>query len=170
MKLFISVAVAVAAASAYTIYKRHQTAKHYASIVAGLAEPHKYKDALVIVVDVGSSSIRASLYALVRKARYETNEKPQEVEWVMLRGSMQQLVLEDIMDSNGEADIYRIENAVEAVIDRVLKYIRAAGLEEQVMGIGFSTFVMNFLGVDAQGVAVTPIYTVSLVQVRNYLF
>ncbi|GLE01688.1 hypothetical protein PINS_up010522 [Pythium insidiosum] len=141
-----------------------------AALVAGLAAPEKYQDAaLVLVVDVGSSSIRASCYALVdaltgraiaRASRRDLERADVDaVEWVMLQGSMTQLPMSSVINSAGEAELAQIENAVETAIDRTLAFVRAAGLSRQLRGVGFSTFAMNLVGVDAKGAAVTPVYT-----------
>lgn len=124
-------------------YKQQQQQRAYAELMTGLAQPQRYRSApVVIVVDVGSSSIRASCFALVRRGAGNA------VEWVMLNGSLQQVQNADCIDANGEADIHQIAARVESVVDGALRFLRATQLTGKIVGVGFSTFAMNILGIN----------------------
>ncbi|TMW60366.1 hypothetical protein Poli38472_000408 [Pythium oligandrum] len=174
-----AVAATAALVGGYAVYAQHQRQQKVLEVaLAGAANVDAYREsALLIVVDVGSSSIRASCFALVGAATgrgfqgkkycdgksasgHKTRDSAAEgVEWVMLKGSLQQLKMDGIINSHGEADIHRIEKSVETVLDRVMEFVRAIGFSKHVRGVGFSTFAMNILGVDHKGKAVTPVYT-----------
>ncbi|RLN05681.1 hypothetical protein BBJ28_00012515 [Nothophytophthora sp. Chile5] len=137
------VAAAAGAACAWAFARRLRRQRleqeAYVALMRGLAEPHKYRDApVVIVVDVGSSSIRASCFALVAGA-----------EWVVVNGSLQQQHLDSI-DVHGEADSAHIAATVERILDQALAFLRATQLTGRIVGVGFSTFAMNVLGVDSK--------------------
>ncbi|GMF29716.1 unnamed protein product [Phytophthora lilii] len=78
--------------------------------------------------------------------------------WVLVDGSLQQQHVSSI-DAHGEADCAQICASVEQILDRTMDFLRAAGLTQKLLGVGFSTFAMNVLGVDARGNVVTPVYT-----------
>ncbi|KAJ0401017.1 hypothetical protein P43SY_009897 [Pythium insidiosum] len=169
LRASIAAGALLLAAGGYAAVQRRLRVQReeYAALVAGLAAPERYRDAaLVLVVDVGSSSIRASCYALVDAAtgralgRRPCAAARAAVEWVMLQGSLTQLPMNAVINAAGEAALDQIERAVESVIDRTLEFVRAAGLAGQLRGVGFSTFAMNLVGVDAKGAPVTPVYTV----------
>lgn len=150
MKLVAPAVLAAAAAAAtlasaafvFTQHKlKQQQQQTYAELMTGLAQPQLYRDApIVIVVDVGSSSIRASCFAMLRRDGHV-------VEWVLLNGSLQQ-VHSDCIDANGEADILQIAAKVEGVVDGALRFLRATLLTSKIVGVGFSTFAMNILGIN----------------------
>ncbi|KAK1936565.1 Gluconokinase [Phytophthora citrophthora] len=147
MKLFLPLLAASSAACAW-LYRSRLQRLQYSEYVRGLAQPQQYRGLpVVIVVDVGSSSIRASCFALVSEAQ-----------WVLINGSLQQQHVSSI-DVHGEADGAKIEASVEKILDQTMDFLRATDLTEKIVGIGFSTFAMNVLGVDAKGEMVTPVYT-----------
>jgi len=141
-KTVLAAAVAVSGALALgALAQQHRVRAERLALLAGRAQPDKYRDApLVIVVDVGSSSVRASCFALV-------HTEAQDAEWVLLDGSMQQQHA-DAIDEHGEADVRRIAATVERLVDGALAFLRATGLSDRVVGVGFSTFAMNVLGID----------------------
>ncbi|OWZ03481.1 Glycerol kinase [Phytophthora megakarya] len=145
MKLFLPL---VAAVSAAWIYRSRQQRLQHAAYLRGFAEPQQYRGLpVVIVVDVGSSSIRASCFALVSEAQ-----------WVLINGSLQQQHVSSI-DVHGEADGDQIAATVEQILDHTMAFLRFTNLTQTLVGVGFSTFAMNVLGVDAKGKAVTSVYT-----------
>ncbi|CEG50126.1 carbohydrate kinase fggy [Plasmopara halstedii] len=144
MKLFLPLFVASSATCAWLYYNRQKRR----SYLYGLAQPHRYRGLPVaVVIDIGSSSIRASCFALVSDA-----------EWVLINGSLHQQHVNSI-DFNGEADIKKIAAFTEQILDRVMNFLRVMDLTHTIVGVGFSTFAMNMLGVDVQGDAITPVYT-----------
>ncbi|KAG1692867.1 hypothetical protein DVH05_024157 [Phytophthora capsici] len=147
MKLFLPLLAASSVACAW-LYRSHLQRLQYKEYVRGLAQPQQYQGLpVVIVVDVGSSSIRASCFALVSEAQ-----------WVLINGSLQQQHVSSI-DAHGEADGFKIEASVEKILDQTMDFLRATDLTERLVGVGFSTFAMNVLGVDTKGKMVTPVYT-----------
>ena len=62
---------------------------------------------------------------------------------------MQQRAI-DCIDHRGEADIGSITLNVEELLDRIVFFLRASKLQGSIVGLGFSTFVMNLLGVDEE--------------------
>lgn len=147
MKLVLPL-VATASAGLAWLYRSHQQRLQREAFVRGTAQPERYRGLPVaIVVDVGSSSIRASCWALTSGAH-----------WTLVEGSLHQQHLDSI-DAHGEADINKIAATVELVLDGALQFLRIVGLTDKLVGVGFSTFAMNVLGVDTEGKAVTPVYT-----------
>uniref|UniRef100_K3W9T1 Carbohydrate kinase FGGY N-terminal domain-containing protein n=1 Tax=Globisporangium ultimum (strain ATCC 200006 / CBS 805.95 / DAOM BR144) TaxID=431595 RepID=K3W9T1_GLOUD len=160
-----ALASAALAAAQYSRRKKQQEAAAYVALMRGLAQPRRYRDApIVIVVDVGSSSIRASCFALVPQpssasaTTVNASRSNSGVEWVLINGSLQQLH-SDCIDANGEADILQVAAKVETVVDGALQFLRATQLTNKIVGVGFSTFAMNILGIDDKGSPVSPVYT-----------
>ncbi|KAF1774060.1 Carbohydrate kinase, FGGY, C-terminal [Phytophthora cactorum] len=147
MKLFLPLLAASSAACAW-LYRSHQQRLQHEEYLCGLAQPQQYRGLpVVIVVDVGSSSIRASCFALVSEAQ-----------WVLIDGSLQQQHVSSI-DIHGEADGTKIAASVEKILDQTMDFLRATDLTQELVGVGFSTFAMNVLGVDTKGDVVTTVYT-----------
>ncbi|KAG7398281.1 hypothetical protein PHYBOEH_011365 [Phytophthora boehmeriae] len=147
MKLVLPLLASASVALAFA-YRSRQLRLQQQEFMRGAASPEQYRDLPVcIVVDVGSSSVRASCWALAADAH-----------WVLIEGSLQQQH-QDSIDVNGEADAVQIAATVEKVMDGALYFLRVAGLTNKLVGVGFSTFAMNVLGVDTQGNAITPVYT-----------
>ncbi|KAF1329894.1 Carbohydrate kinase fggy, partial [Globisporangium splendens] len=161
MKLVVPLVAAVLASAAlataqYSRRKKQREAAAYVALMRGLAQPQRYRDApIVIVVDVGSSSIRASCFALVphpsstssTTSNARASNGNSGVEWVLINGSLQQLH-SDCIDANGETDILQVAAKVETVVDGALQFLRTTQLTHKIVGVGFSTFVMNILGID----------------------
>ncbi|CAH0481311.1 unnamed protein product [Peronospora belbahrii] len=63
------------------------------------------------------------------------------------------------IDVNGEANCAMIASTVEQVMDQTIEFLRVTNLIQKLVGIGFSTFAMNMLGIDSIGNVVTPVYT-----------
>lgn len=99
---------------------------------------------LVLVVDIGSSSIRCSAYGVLEQGG----------EWTYVGGSMQQC-----KNNSLDQSVLEILERVDQVIDRCMKFLRDKHLGDQVVAIGFSSFVMNFIGLDGSGKVITPILT-----------
>lgn len=137
----LAAATLASVAFAFT-QRRHKQQRAYTELMTGLAQPQRYRNApIVVVVDVGSSSIRASCFAMVHR-------DGNAVEWVLLNGSLQQVQNMDCIDVNGEADIHQIATKVESVVDGALRFLRATQLTSKIVGVGFSTFAMNILGIN----------------------
>src|SRR5262245_2895612 len=95
---------------------------------------------MTLVLDIGSSSVRALLFdeklASVAEAsrtyRFET-EPP----------------------GSSTIKVGRLQSLTEACIDEILRHPRAS----EIKVVGVDTFAGNLLGVDGQGTEVTPIFT-----------
>lgn len=96
----------------------------------------------LLVIDIGSSSVRALLFddearvipasAVSRKHQFQTDN-----------------------DGASTADPLYLRREIEACIDEVLKHPAAPAISR----VGMAVFVGNLLGVDANGQPLTPIYT-----------
>jgi len=106
------------------------------------------KKAMILVVDIGSSSIRCSAYFL-----NENNNT-----WSMVPYSLNQRIATALNPLDGSADIKQIQVDVEYCVDATLHFLQLHDVEN-VVAIGFSAFAMSLLGVDQQGIPVTPVYT-----------
>ncbi|KAG7386301.1 hypothetical protein PHYPSEUDO_000429 [Phytophthora pseudosyringae] len=147
MKLFLPALAASSAACAW-LYRSRQQRLQRQEFQRGLVQPQRYRGLpVVVVVDVGSSSIRASCFALVSAAQ-----------WVLIDGSLQQQHVSSI-DVHGEADGAEIAASVEQILDQTMDFLRVTDLAQRLVGVGFSTFAMNVLGVDAKGNIATPVFT-----------
>ncbi|ETL82158.1 hypothetical protein L917_17598 [Phytophthora nicotianae] len=147
MKLILPLLAASSAGCAW-LYRSHQQRLQHAEYLRGLSQPQQYRGLpIVIVVDVGSSSIRASCFALVSEAQ-----------WALIDGSLQQQHVSSI-DVYGEADGAKIAASVEVILDQTMEFLRVTDLTQKIVGVGFSTFAMNVLGINANGSVVTPVYT-----------
>ncbi|KAI9907380.1 hypothetical protein PsorP6_004707 [Peronosclerospora sorghi] len=156
MKLLLPLLTASSLVSAW-LYRSHRKRLQDKKYLRCTAQPERYRDLpVVIVVDVGSSSIRASCFALVSEAQ-----------WILIDGSLHQQQVSSI-DVHGEADCAMISAIVETILDRTIDFLRATNLTKKLLGVGFSTFAMNILGVDTNGQVVTPIYTVWLEKITSF--
>ncbi|CAI5712377.1 unnamed protein product [Peronospora destructor] len=147
MKVFLSLLAASSLVCAW-LYRSRKQRLQCENHQRGRAQPQQYRGCpIVIVIDVGSSSIRASCFALVSEAH-----------WVLIDGSLQQQH-ESSINVYGEANCATISSIVEQLLDRTMAFLRATDLTQELVGVGFSTFVMNVLGIDLEGKVVTPVYT-----------
>lgn len=103
---------------------------------------------LIITIDVGSSSVRSSAYALhsggTLSASMASASRPQR----SVQPNTGKIVLKGVGDSPSLMDL------VDQCIDETLRKLRELFDRDQqweVLGIGFSTFVMNLVGVSADG-------------------
>lgn len=114
---------------------------------AGDAEPP-----FVLAIDVGSSSVRASLYD--RRAR-------------LVEGSQvaQRTVLHTAADGTSDEDPTALAAAVEAVVDAALAPARLRG--RAIAAVALDTLVFAACGTDAQGAPVTPLFTYADTRARR---
>ena len=106
--------------------------------------PHSYEPPFVLAIDVGSSSVRASLF----------DARAQPVEGADARAVH---VLHTAPDGTAEDSAEHLLERVSEVIDQAL---RAAGpLAREIKAVGIDTLAGTLLGVDEAGSPVTPIYT-----------
>jgi gluconokinase len=105
---------------------------------------------IIITIDVGSSSVRSSAYALHSGGTLSPSasaSRPQR----SVQPNTGKIVLKGVGDSPSLMDL------VDQCIDETLRKLRELFGRDQlwdVLGIGFSTFVMNLVGVSADGTVV----------------
>ena len=97
---------------------------------------------LVLTLDIGTSSVRCSAYDETA-AYVETSRHVQAYR----------------MDAEGTLPLPAVTAACEAVMDASLESLRVLQRSRQVVGVGISVFAMSWLGVDAAGSPVTPLYS-----------
>jgi gluconokinase len=99
---------------------------------------------LVLAIDVGSSAVKAALYD--RQAR-------------LVRGTLARAPVAVRLTADGGAvvDPEAVRRRVEGVVDDVLA--RAGARVRQIAAVGLDTLAYTTCGVDADGHAVTPLYT-----------
>jgi gluconokinase len=103
---------------------------------------------IIITIDVGSSSVRSSAYALhsggTLSPSMASASRPQR----SVQPNTGKIVLKGVGDSPSLMDL------ADQCIDETLQKLRELFDRDQqweVLGIGFSTFVMNLVGVSAAG-------------------
>ena len=102
------------------------------------------RNPLVLVLDVGTSSLRAQIRDGQASAIPDLDIRvPHQV----LRSS----------DGRATLDADQILTGVALAVDQVLE--RAGSLTQQLGGVAVATLVSNALGVDSQGCPLTPVYT-----------
>jgi gluconokinase len=107
---------------------------------------------LVLVIDVGSSSVRANLYD--RRAR-------------LVAGSQvaRHVALHTEADGTADEDTLALAVETEKVVDAVLA--KAGARAKHIAAVGLDTLVFAACGVDAQGAPVTPLYTYADTRARG---
>ncbi len=99
---------------------------------------------LILAIDLGSSSVRASAYHLNGTRLEETTE---------FRNTEQAV--------EGTFDPQILTELTEAVIDDCLAHVRKLAGSNHFIGVAWTSFAMSWLGVDPTGQPVTPVYTYS---------
>jgi gluconokinase len=107
---------------------------------------------LILVIDVGSSSVRASLYD--RHAR-------------LVEGSRvaRKVGLHTAADGTADTDPVALAREVETAVDAALAQASARG--QQIAAVGVDTLVFAACGADAAGHPVTPLYTYADTRARR---
>ena len=99
---------------------------------------------LILAIDLGSSSVRASAYQLNGARLEETTE---------FRDTEQQV--------DGTFDPHILHELTEEVVDDCLARVREMPGAHSFIGVAWTSFAMSWLGVDLVGQPVTPVYTYS---------
>jgi hypothetical protein len=134
----------------YTIRRQQKEKQLRKKLLTGLGDPTQYKGfPIVVVVDIGSSSIRTIAYTAVNLCHLQNKSSCtyRQNEWVLINGSISQKQLQSI-DFNGNADLEVIVKTVEEMMDQTLYKLGLMDLTSSIIGVGFTSFVMNILGVD----------------------
>ncbi len=98
--------------------------------------------ALVIALDIGSSSVRCSAYE-------ETGAYVESTRQVQAYQA----------HADGSLSLDTVVQACEGVMDACLDSLHTLRRRHQIAGVGISAMAMSWLGVDANGVPTTPVYT-----------
>ncbi|HUG54873.1 MAG TPA: gluconokinase [Vicinamibacteria bacterium] len=106
----------------------------------------------VLAVDVGSSSVRASLYDRLGRPIEDTH-------------AIREATLRTSADGTAEMDPHLVVDWAEQVIDEVLQRAGARGRE--IAAVALDTLVFAGCAVDAQGEALTPLYTYADTRARE---
>ena len=121
-------------------------------------------DRLVLAIDVGSSSIRCSAYRMVTSDDDggSTSTLPGVV--TSVEGCSSSIKTQGVMPNTGKIGIYRendggdercmlddIDTCVDVTLDKVREKYDASNSSFIVSAVGFSTFVMNLVGIDCDG-------------------
>ena len=103
-----------------------------------------YESPFVLAVDIGSSSVKAGLF----------DARARSVSGVEATVAHAQTVASD---GTSEEDADQIRIATEQAIDSVME--KAGDRSSEIIGVGFDCMSSTVVGVDAQGNAITPVYT-----------
>src|SRR5687767_8260554 len=95
-----------------------------------------------LILDIGSSSIRAMLF----------DESARLIPGAMARRPHQFMTQPE---GASTANSIHLQELTEACMDEILVHPSA----KQIKAVGITTFVSNMMGVDAQGMPITPLYT-----------
>jgi gluconokinase len=99
-------------------------------------------DPLLLAIDVGTSSVRCSLW------RADGSPVP---------GTQAQC--QTRFNGLGQSSAEEIRQAAETTLDACLQKYRKLDNPGEIVGVGWASFAMSWLGVDSKGEAVTPVFT-----------
>ena len=114
---------------------------------------------IILVVDAGSSSVRCTTYYYesldARSGRAEEDEVPPPTIQA-IEGMHHSVPMMCVAPNTGYVRIHEVLDAIDLSIDKVLRLLREIMSEENynIIALGFSTFVMNLIGVDSSGIPV----------------
>ena len=111
---------------------------------------------VILALDVGSSSARCSAYRILK-------DDPTTVQ--ALNDCSAQRKIRSVQPNTGKIKLTgedcSLLDEIDACVDTTLQALRDNGESFQVVGLGFSTFVMNLVGVDKNGHVVGEEATIS---------
>lgn len=97
---------------------------------------------LILAIDIGTSSVRCSLW------NAEGSPIPDSQAQQRLR-----------FESNGQADPEVLRQTTEETLDQCMARFEERECPGRIVGVGWASFALSWLGVDEDGQPVTPIYT-----------
>lgn len=112
---------------------------------------------IILVVDAGSSSVRCIAYALLdsRSCTSEEVSTTSQPPIKAIEGMSYSVPMMSVSPNTGYIRIHEVLDAVDLCIDEVLHLLRQTITDESnnysISAVGFSTFVMNLVGVDKFG-------------------
>lgn len=110
---------------------------------------------IVLTLDIGSSSIRCGAYKVIGDSKVER-----------LEGCFASRVLRTVEPNTGKIEL-RTEHGkslldeIDAIVDETLENLRKYPTSARVVGMGFASFCMNLIAVDASGIPVGKEATLS---------
>jgi hypothetical protein len=131
--------------------RRERDSKRGSSLLVSCARMNK----LILCVDLGSSSVRCSLYELVDDLVVEGNDGRAAVQ--VVDGLVTGLSWQAVHPHTGRLCLQQDDDrslfaVVEACIDETLQKLATSTKSDgAIVAVGFSSLVMNLLGVDAAG-------------------
>lgn len=122
-------------------------------------EESESRMSIILVVDAGSSSVRCTSYALLDDAHRHSG-KSKEVPLSLqppiesIEGMHHAIQMTSVIPNTGYIRINEVLDAIDLCVDEVLRLLRQTitGGSYNIIALGFSTFVMNLVGVDEFGI------------------
>ena len=122
---------------------------------------------VILAIDAGSSSIRCIGYEYLNNSQEVSEQQPPSSPQPQLvraiEGIAYTIPMQSVIPNTGHIRIHKVLTAIDECIDEVLLLLRhnMPGSSYEVVAIGFSTFVMNLVGVDVYGEPVGESATLS---------
>ena len=120
---------------------------------------------ILLSIDAGSSSVRCAAYEYRGGANDNANiEQPDSAPSLVtaIEGASHAIPLAAVVPTTGHIKIHEVLAAIDDCVDEALRLLRENVSEEyQLVGVGFSTFVMNLVGVNSYGDPVGEAATLS---------
>lgn len=118
---------------------------------------------VILALDIGSSSARCSAYRIVDDSTSTTIKALDGCTFQRKIRSVQPNTGKILLNGTNEGESYNLLDEIDASIDATLEALREHCADEpfQVVAVGFSTFVMNLIGVDKNGNPVGEEATIS---------
>ena len=120
---------------------------------------------LILCIDLGSSSVRCSLYSMSGSSSNEESVQPFDeacsLAWEAVHHETGKIRFQQgIPGDKGNENVTLID-LVDQCIDKTLSKLKSLSSEVEIVAVGFSSLVMNLVGVDANGVPVGEEATLS---------
>lgn len=113
---------------------------------------------VILAIDVGSSSVRCTSYRLLddKHGSYNNNGRPKTKNVEDLFGCNSYRTIRSVEPNTGKISFeHNLVHQIDLCIDETLRSLRRHfdlhSMTFKVVGLGFSSFVMNLVGVDEEG-------------------
>lgn len=110
---------------------------------------------IILVIDTGSSSVRCTAYKLKDDPPKDGSSS------IIAIGISHSIPLSSVIPSTGYIRVNETLMSIDDCIDNVLSSLRPSISDYQVVAVGFSTFVVNLIGVNEMGEPVDEVATCS---------
>eukprot|EP00986_Skeletonema_menzelii_P002313 scaffold627_cov144-Skeletonema_menzelii.AAC.22 len=105
---------------------------------------------VILVIDAGSSSVRCTSYELLDSSEVLSTRTQPPIK--AIEGMSYSVPMMSVTPNTGYIRIHEVIDAIDLCIDEVLRLLRETISDEyNITALGFSTFVMNLVGVDEFG-------------------